>query len=405
MLKQLMLQRKIQISKDSLTKLLENETDIVKRSEELEASMEEATNEEEMAVVEQEVEKLEEERNSLLEKKSKLEGEIAALESELEEFNSKEPLITNKTNEGEERDMSKEYRKALNTFIKTKGQVREEVEPTEGIVGFKLIDGGALVPDEVLTPYRPVEDVVDLSKYVRVIPVKSASGKWPLIGKSGSRMVTVEELEANPELAKPTIIPVTYDIETYRGYIPVSQEVIDDADYDVTQLISEEINDQDLNTKNYAIASILKLATADTAEGVDGLKDIINTKLKRAYNTKLFVSASLYNELDKTKDKNGRYLLQDSITSASGKMLLGKEVIILDDDVIGETAGDLVAFIGDAYEFVALFDRKKASVKWVDNNIYGQLLAGFVRFDAVEADTNAGLYVTYTPEVEETPVG
>lgn len=134
MLKQLMLQRKIQISKDSLTALLESENDIVKRSEELEASMEEATNEEEMAVVEQEVEKLEEERNSLLEKKSKLEGEIAALESELEEFNSKAPAKENESRNKQINGNSKEeIRMGKFKFFRdmNRGQLEEMIQREE----------------------------------------------------------------------------------------------------------------------------------------------------------------------------------------------------------------------------------------------------------------------------------
>lgn len=194
-----------------------------------------------------------------------------------------------------------------------------------------------------------------------------------------------------------------YDIETYRGYIPVSQEVIDDADYDVTGLIAEEIADQELNTRNAAIAAVLKTAPAKTVTGLDGLKAVFNKDIKKVYNVKAIISASLYNELDTLKDNNGRYLLQDDITVDSGKRLFGKEVVVLDDTMIGAVEGDLVGFVGDPKAFCTLFDRKRASVKWVDNDIYGQLLAGFVRFDVVATDTEAGYYVTFTPDTQNVP--
>ncbi len=155
-------------------------------------------------------------------------------------------------------------------------------------------------------------------------------------------MVTVAELEANPKLANPTIEEVDYKIETYRGYIPVSQEAIDDADYDITGLIAEEIADQELNTKNAAIAAILKTATPKSVTGLDGLKEVFNVSLKSVYAAKAVISSSLYNVLDTMKDNNGRYLLQDDITVASGKRLFGKEVVKLDDTMIGESEGDLV---------------------------------------------------------------
>ncbi|HWL12278.1 MAG TPA: phage major capsid protein, partial [Ureibacillus sp.] len=163
--------------------------------------------------------------------------------------------------------------------------------------------------------------------------------------------------------------------------------------------IAEDIQDQDRNTKNAQIAAIFKTAPAKAVTGLDGIITMFNKDFKKVYNVKAYVSASLFNELDLLKDKNGRYLLQDDITVASGKRIKGKEVVVLDDDVIGTNEGDLVGFFGDAYEFITLFDRKQASVKWTDNNIYGQLLAGFVRFDVKAVDNAAGYYVTFTPEV------
>ena len=409
MLRQLMIAKQIEQRKNALAELAKQEESFKVRSQELEAAIEEAQTDEEITAVTEEVEKLEAEQAELQEKKSKLEDEIAELEVELEEIKSKTPPdnIRGKENMNKGREQMKELRSAINEYVRSKGKVLREVE------GFKVIDGGVLVPEEILAPEKEKRDVVDLSKYVRIRKVNRGSGKVPLLKKSGSRLYTVDELEKNPELAKPSVVDVDYSIDTYRGYVPISQEVIDDADYDIVGLIAEDMADQELNTKNAAIASILKTApapsytngVADTVVGVDGLKTVLNTKLKRVYNTKLYVSSSLYNELDLLKDKNGRYLLQDSITAASGKSFAGREVIVLDDDVIGETAGDLVAFVGDAYEFVTLFDRKQMTAKWVDMNIYGELLGIFVRFDVVKFDEAAGYYFKWEPEPEDDGLG
>ena len=281
-----------------------------------------------------------------------------------------------------------EMRSAINSFVKSKGQVREG--------GFKEVDAGILIPVEMLAVQKKPEDVVDLGNYVKNVSVNSSSGKYPVIAKSGSKMSTVEELEQNPELSKPKISNIDYSIATRRGYIPISQEAIDDADYDVTGLIRDEINDQSRNTRNTDIATVLKSATAKSVTGLDGLKDLVNKEIKKVYPVKFIISASLYAELDKLKDKNGRYLLQDSITSSSGKMLFGREVVVLDDDMIAGD-GELKGFVGDPKSFCTFFDRKQTSVEWVDNQIYGKLLAGVVRYDVKKTDTDAGFYITYTP--------
>lgn len=381
---------KLNLKRNSLQGLEEKLSEFLKKRDELAASVEGIENEEDLEAIEQEVNENEEEIKKLEDEKVNLEKEIEDLENQLEELNRKKP------GKGEKRNMVKnvEVRDAINAYVKSKGQTRQ---------GFTSVEGGALIPEELLTPQKVPEDVIDLSKLVNVKPVNSGSGKYPVIKKSNSRMVSVAELEKNPELAKPTITEVPYDIETYRGYIPVSQEVIDDADYDVTGLIAEEIADQELNTRNAAIAAVLKTAPAKTVTGLDGLKAVFNKDIKKVYNVKAIISASLYNELDTLKDNNGRYLLQDDITVDSGKRLFGKEVVVLDDTMIGAAEGDLVGFIGDPKAFCTLFDRKRASVKWVDNDIYGELLAGFVRFDVKAVDTEAGYYVTFEQVSEQVP--
>jgi len=391
MLKQLMLSKKIEQARKTLNEYTEEETKIKTRSEELEKSIEEAETEEEINTVDEETEKLEKEKEELQEKKNKLQNEIKDLEGELEQLNSKKPN-NNLRGKGVDNMEKRDLKEGVAIYIRSKGSAMAER------AGFTSVEGGALIPEEILKPKKALEEIIDLSKLVNEVTVNSGAGKYPVIKKSGSKMTSVAELAKNPELAKPTITEVPYDIETYRGYIPVSQEVIDDADYDVTGMIVEEIEDQDLNTKNFEIAAMLKTATAKAVTGIDGLKTLFNTGIKKVYRTKAILSASLFNELDLTKDKNERYLLQDDIKSSSGKKIFGYEVIVLDDDIIGTTAGDMVGFIGDPKEFITLFNRKKSSVKWVDNDVYGQLLAGFVRFDVEKVDDEAGFYVTYTPE-------
>ena len=387
-LRQLMLAKQIADKEKELEEIRGKDADFETREKELETSIEEANTEEERSVVDEEITKFTEEKEAHEERKSELETELEELRGKMKEY-EKVPEKREKENKmGKRNEEIEEIRGAINAFVKSKGQVREG--------GFKEVDAGILIPVELLSPQEKPEDVVDLKNYVKNVSVNSASGKYPVIAKSGSKMSTVEELEQNPELSKPKISNIDYSIATRRGYIPISQEAIDDADYDVTGLIRDEINDQSRNTRNTDIATVLKSATAKSVTGLDGLKDLVNKEIKKVYPVKFIISSSLYAELDKLKDKNGRYLLQDSITSASGKMLFGKEVIVLDDEMIAG-AGELKGFVGDPKSFCSFFDRKQTSVEWVDNQIYGKLLAGIVRYDVKKTDGDAGFYITFTP--------
>lgn len=387
-LRQLMLAKQIADKEKELEEMRGKDADFETREKELETSIEEANTEEERSVVDEEITKFTEEKEAHEERKSELETELGELRGKMKEYEKAPEKREKEKDMGKRSEEIEEVRSAINAFVKSKGQVREG--------GFKEVDAGILIPVEILAPQEKPEDIVDLKNYVKNVSVNSASGKYPVIAKSGSKMSTVEELEQNPELSKPKISNIDYSIATRRGYIPISQEAIDDADYDVTGLIRDEINDQSRNTRNTDIATVLKSATAKSVTGLDGLKDLVNKEIKKVYPVKFIISASLYAELDKLKDKNGRYLLQDSITSSSGKVLSGKEVIVLDDEMIAG-AGELKGFVGDPKSFCTFFDRKQTSVEWVDNQIYGKLLAGVVRYDVKKTDADAGFYITYTP--------
>lgn len=287
-------------------------------------------------------------------------------------------------------DKKETYTRSINQFIRTKGEKRD---------GLTTVGAEAVIPvDRITKPEKQPETVVDLRQHVGRVPVTTGTGSYPILRANKNKMISVAELAKNPALANPEFTKVNYEIDTYRGYIPVSQEALDDSDTDLGGLVAEYIQRQSLNTSNAEIAKKLQTATAKAVTDIDGLKDIVNVTIDPAYNVKFIASQSFFNELDKMKDNDGRYLLQQDVTVASGYKLLGREVVVMADDVIGTKAGDKVAFVGDPSLFVKYFDRQQASVRWVDNDVYGQLLAGFIRFDVQVADNAAGFYVTLGPK-------
>lgn len=384
MLKVLKLNKQKEIKMNELEEVKTQLVEIEERSAEVEKSINEAQTREDLALFEEKINEIEADKKELAERQAQFENDIANIEKEIAEYNERSEHMNQQTTKKQD---DGEIREGINRYVKSKGAER----------AFKIVDGGALVPKEILEPYVVESDQVNLEDKVKIVKVNSKSGTYPVISHTDNRLNTVAELEKNPELQNPTIKNVTYDVETYRGYIPLSQEVIDDADYDVVGLIADEINNQAFNTTNYAIAGVLKQATAKKVTNLDDIKKVLNVDVKKRYNTSIIMSASFYNEIDTLKDKEGRYLLQDDISAPSGKSLLGKPVEVLDDTVIGAKEKDMVAFVGDPKAYCAFFDRVQTTVKWVDHNVYGQLLAVFTRFDVKKVDEEAGFYITYTP--------
>lgn len=283
----------------------------------------------------------------------------------------------------------KEYRDLLNEFLHSKGEKRE---------GIKSTDVGAVIPKEIIyNPEAAITTVTDLSSLVTKTAVTTSKGTYPILKRASTKLPTVEELAKNPELGKPAFTNVEWSVDTYRGYIPVSQESIADAEVDLVALVSNWINQVKVNTSNEKIAAVLAKFTAKsvkTATLVDDLKTIKNTSFDPAYNLSWVVTSSAYNALDLLKDTTGRPLLQEEIGSATGTTLFGKPLTVVEDIAFGGISGVKQLFIGDLKRASLFANRADAAVRWVDNDVYGQLLQGVLRFGVSSADSAAGVFVT-----------
>ena len=337
------------------------------------------------------------ESRELTKKLEPAKAEINTLESDLQELRDLQKELeeqAKKTPEerklaGDKSKVKVEIREAFNEFLRSKGEKRD---------GLTSIGAEAIIPtDQVFTPQLEPQDTVDLSSLVNKVSVSTPSGKYPVLKNATETLVTVEELVKNPELGKPQFINVPWNVSTYRGQLPISQESIDDAAVDLTAIVANYMQQVKLNTTNKAVSAKLKTFTAKSAVNTDDIKHILNVDLLQAYNRVIIASSSAYNWLDTLKDKNGQYILHQDITSASGYVLFGHPIYPVDDALIGAKAGDMVMFIGDPKAGVLLPDRVDFTARWIENEIYGQVLSLGTRFDVEVADASAGFYVTLAP--------
>lgn len=284
-------------------------------------------------------------------------------------------------------DKFSEETEAFLNYVKSKGAQRDNVTSVEA---------QPIIPEDIkYTPEELPETFVDLKKFVNVQPVTTGSGSHPILNPAQETMVSVEELAKNPELASPKFTDIDYKVKTYRGQIPVSQEALDDSEANLANIIAKNNARQAVNTTNKYIADVMKSFEAVDTANLDDIKAIINVEIDPAYNLSLVVSQSFYQALDTLKDKNGQYLLKQDITSPTGTVLFGRPVFIVKDELFG-AKGDKKAFIGDLNYSVFFADRKQASVKWVENEVYGQILAAYMRFDVKKGVEEAGRFITYT---------
>lgn len=259
---------------------------------------------------------------------------------------------------------------------------------------------GVALPHAVLQAVEKPANTNELVGLANHISVNAPAGTLPVLSATDTTLATAAELAENPQLAKMALSGVDYKLKTYRGAIPVSQELLDDADSNVQieQLIGDYATQIHDNTLNADIAAALKTATAQTVTSFDDFKKAYNDTYKYS-NRVVVISKSGYDALDTLKDNEGRYLLQDDIASATGKAILGAPVYVVEDTRLGAKEGDQVAFVGSVHSFVTVADFKDLRVKWTDDYVYGEQLQLIVREDTVIADPDAGKFLTlnFTP--------
>jgi len=292
--------------------------------------------------------------------------------------------------------------KAKTPLDKAKEQINNYIRHKvmkDDATGITSPDVEPIIPEEIIyDPSAEVNSVVDLSTLVTRTPVTNPSGTYPILKRADDTFPSVEELKENPALAKPEFTDVKWSVGTHRGAITLSQESIDDAQVDLTALVGQNINEKRVNTTNKDIAAILEAFTAKSSTSgtlVDDLKHILNVDLDPAYVPAIVASQSLYNILDTLKDNNGQYIFHQDVTSGSGATLLGIPVYKVGDALLG-AAGEAHAFVGDLKRSVLFADRKEVSISWQYDQVYGQYLAGVLRYGVSSADAKAGYFLTVT---------
>lgn len=272
-------------------------------------------------------------------------------------------------------------------FLKT-GEIKRDS------AGFDSAAGEAVLPSQVLDVMSQPKDPAQLGGYVTKVQVGAPTGKIPVLSKASAQLVSASELADNPQLANAALTQVNYDVQTLRGALPISLEMTQDYP-EITGLLTQYVNDIKDQTEQHKIGAVLQTATSVAATSIDDIKDAFNKGLTNYTDRMFVVSESFFAAIDKQKDAEGRYLLQDSITSPSGKQLFGAPLVVVADDVLGK-AGDQKAFVGSVKNFVVETVKGNINLSWQRNENFEQVLLAALRADFKAADTAAGKFITFT---------
>lgn len=228
---------------------------------------------------------------------------------------------------------------------------------------------------EVLAPIFE-EEATGLASKVNKVPVKSNSGTQPILNPNAV-LPNVAELAVAPDLDV-VLEGVRFEVATYRGIIPVSQEAIDDSGEGIVADIKKYTKALKDNTMNAEIAKVMKEASADTGAVSDLRGKLFGQPVGEK--TSIVVSQSLYADMADLTDGAGNYLVKEN-------KFAGFDLHVVDDTVFGE-AGEKFAYVGDLSRIVVL-QRTDIELDWFNHARYGRMLQPVIRFDVVDTNKNA----------------
>lgn len=254
---------------------------------------------------------------------------------------------------------------------------------TEGIPG----DGGYTVPVDISVKIEKLREAkYSLDKLVRHVSVTTESGERTLRSKKKHKgFYKVGEMGKYKATDQPEYFRQKYEIQKYGGYLPVSLELLDDTDENITGEITEWMADDSGATHNRLILEAInagKTITGDDAPtytvftGIDDITRTLNVTLGSAYKrtSKIITNDNGFQALCELKDANQRPLLNPipsdptKMQLAVGPLVVPIEVVPNDEleDVTVDGKNFPPFFIGDFYEGIVMYDRKKFSIKSSD---------------------------------------
>jgi HK97 family phage major capsid protein len=248
-------------------------------------------------------------------------------------------------------------------------------------------DGGYTVPEDIVTrveTYR--QSKANLRALVGVESVTTSKGRRTF--KTRSQQTGFSKVSEGGKIAKksgPQFSVLNYAISKYAGFLPVTNELLEDSDENITQVLTEWIGDEARVTDNTLILAAINLKAKVALDGIDGLKKAVLVDLDSAFRatTKITTNSNGIYWLSTQKDTTGRDLLTP-VPSEPGKMQLacGAVVIPVEELPNADLPNDgtkIPCIVGDLQEGIRLFDRKQLTVSSSDVAVAGD-------FNAFEQD-------------------
>lgn len=230
---------------------------------------------------------------------------------------------------------------------------------TPGQVGATPAKGGYLVPEEQIAQLHEYRRAyVALKDLCNVLTAASTTGKMPTIGTETGKLIEFEELN---DINKDDLDfgQVTYSIKDYGDIIPVSNQLLQDADIDLMSVIGQRFARKSINTENGVILDLLGTLTAQSVSNWKGISKAINVTLDPAISAsaKIVTNQDGLQYLDELTDTMGRPLLTQSLVDPTRYVFRGKEITVVPNSLLKSGTKTIPMYVGSFSDYLAFFQR------------------------------------------------
>lgn len=241
-------------------------------------------------------------------------------------------------------------------------------------------DGGYTVPEDIQTQINTRREAK--TSLIHLVDVESVStNKGSRTFKKRSQQTGFTQVGEGGKVQKketPQFERMSYEIKKYAGYFPVTNELFEDSDANISSVLIAWIGDESRVTRNNIIKEVIDTKEKTDIKGLDDIKKALNVTLGSAFKStsKIVTNDDGLQYLDTLKDQDGKYLLQPNpaepmqLRLCAGATIVPVEVLPNSDfpsDVSTAKKRKIPMVIGDLKEGIKFFDRKQLTI--ISSNI------------------------------------
>lgn len=229
--------------------------------------------------------------------------------------------------------------------------------------------GGVFVPVETADFVGMMETgIYRLRTLVSDYFVRTLSGKIPLANNPTAGLVEFfDELPASGIARKDIKFgSVEWAVKDYGVIVPVSNDLLADAEADVMGVIGEVFARAQVNTENAMILSAIDANGAATeVSDWKGILKELNATAPVGGEKKIITNTDGYNYLDTLTDNQGRPLLTQALVDNPKRIFRGYEVVQLPNDTLATGKnGEIPFYVGSLKDAVYFIERKGMEISY-----------------------------------------